>query len=553
MSGFEIAGAALAVAGLLLSIKGAVDGYIFLADICEKDNGLRFAATQYYVEKVKLSVWAERFKVDDEANCLLLKQPRITRDAVWRIIAEINATHELAVDFIAKYHAEPAALPPPAAQSAVAGLETFHRQSKWVSMVRDARARIPQAHRVSWAAKDRAKFAELIARLGVLNADLWDVVTADDTDTVRIVTGVLSGLRDQLSLATLQASPANNNSPASLLALAAQLKQMQGESVSDLAAKVKTIDATELHVSNGTSNDIASRFRGTYTPQSPPGLPEPVWIEWKAIQKDNASLPEIELRIRALGALLTSTPDAAAFHRPHCLGMYDDVRYRERTGGNRRIGFVYRSEGGDLPVPLLDLLREAARTRTRPALGERFRLAYQLASAVSLFHAADWIHKSLRSDAVLFPSRKGGLAAPQIARFQYSRPAADTSLESRPAEAPELEVYYHPDVAAGGWNKVREIYGLGIVLLEIAHWRPLFEPRFGRMAPREVARSVLDDLEGKFGEDLKGLVGGTFVDVIKCCLTGSFGVVSGTSADESKALSDAFFLKIVRPLASLSA
>lgn len=211
MSGFEIAGAALAVAGLLLSIKGAVDGYTFLADICEKDNGLRFAATQYYVEKVKLGVWAERFKVDDEANCLLLKQPRITRDAVWRIIAEINATHELVVDFIAKYHAEPAALPPPAA---AAGPETFHGKSKWVSMVRDARARIPQTHRVSWAAKDRAKFAELIARLGVLNADLWDVVTPDDTDTVRIVTGVLSGLRDQLSLVTLQATPANNNSPA---------------------------------------------------------------------------------------------------------------------------------------------------------------------------------------------------------------------------------------------------------------------------------------------------------------------------------------------------
>ncbi|OIW33195.1 hypothetical protein CONLIGDRAFT_711126 [Coniochaeta ligniaria NRRL 30616] len=552
MSGFEIAGAALAVAGLLLSIRGAVDGYILLTDICEKDNGLRFAATQYYVEKVKLRVWAERFKVDDEANCLLPAQPRITRDAVWRIIAEINATHELAVDFIAKYRAEPAALPT-AAAAAAAGPETFHRQSKWVAMVRDARARVPQNHRVSWAARDRAKFTELIARLGVLNSDLWDVVTPDDTDTVRIVTGVLSGLRDQLALATLQSSP--TNSPASLLAFATQLKQMQGQSVSDLATKVVTIDATELHVQNGASNDTASRFRGTYTSKSPGSLPAPVWLEWKAISKDNDSLGEIEQRIRALGALLT-TPNAAAFHRPTCLGLYDDAAYRERTGGSRRIGFVYQLEGNAsaLPVTLLDLLREAAKSRSRPPLGERFGLAYKLAEALSLFHAADWVHKSLRSDAVLFESGGGGaIATPLIARFQYSRPAADSSLESRPAEVPELDVYYHPDVVAQGWNKVREIYSLGMILLEIAHWRPVFEARFRTMAPKEVARSVLDDVEGKFGEDLAGLVGRKFVDVIKCCLTGDFGVASGASADESKALSDAFFQKVVKPLASLSA
>lgn len=547
MSGFEIAGAALAVAGLLLSIKGAVDGYNLLTDICEKDNGLRFAATQYYVEKVKLTVWAERFKVDDEANCLLLKQSRVTRDAVWRIIAEINATHELSVAFIAKYHAEPAALP---AQGA-AGAETFHRQSKWVAMVRDARARIPQNHRVSWAAKDRAKFTELITRLGVLNSDLWDVVTPDDTDTVRIVTGVLSGLRDQFSLAALQSSP--TNSPASLLAFATQLKQMQGESVSELAAKVKIIDAAELYVQNGISNDTSSWFRGTYTTKSPRSIPEPVWIEWKFIEKNNASLNEIELRIRALGALLT-TGNAAAFHRPVCVGIYDDTKYKERTGGNRRIGFIYRLEGNasSLPVPLLDLLREAAKNRTRPPLGERFELAYKLASAVSLFHATDWIHKSLRSDAIVF-SRRHAITAPQIARFQYSRPAADTSLESRPADVPELDVYYHPDVVAHGWNKVREIYSLGMILLEIAHWRPVFETKFKTMAPKDVARSILEDVDGKFGEDLAGLVGKTFVDVIKCCLTGDFGVVNGASADESKALSDAFFQKVVRPLASLNA
>lgn len=554
MSGLEVVGTTLAVAGLLLSIKGALDGFNLMTDICEEDNGLRFAATQYYVEETRLKVWAERFKVDDEPNCLLLKQPRITRDAVWRIVAEINATHEMAVEFIAKYHAQPAALPN-AAAAAAAGPETFTRQGKWAAVVRDARARIPQKHRISWAAKDKAKFTELINRLGVLNDDLRDVVTQDDTDTVRIVTGVLSGLRDQLSLATLQNSPTNN--PASLLAFATQLKQMQSEPVLDLAAKVKTIDSTELDVRNGQSNDTYSRFKGTYTSKQPNTLPEPVWIEWKAIEKDNPVAKDIELRIRALGAML-STANAAAFHRPVCLGIYDDANYRERTRGNRRIGFVYRHDvgaGGALPLTLLDLLRDAAVKRTRPPLGQRFELACKLASALSLLHATDWIHKSLRSDSVLFASAGGGVAAPQIARFQYSRPAADSSLESRPADVPELDVYYHPDVVAHGWTKLREIYSLGVVLVEIALWRPVFEPRFRNMSPKEVSRKILDDIYGKFGEDLVGLVGKTFVDVVKCCLTGDFGLnnFNETSTEESKALSDAFFHKVVRPLTSLTA
>jgi len=61
-------------------------------------------------------------------------------------------------------------------------------------------------------------------------------------------------------------------------------------------------------------------------------------------------------------------------------------------------------------------------------------------------------------------------------------------------------------------------------------------------------------VQGRFGDDLAGVVGRAFVDVIKCCLTGSFGVPGGLSAaDESKALSDAFFQKVVRPLATLKA
>ncbi|KAK3691992.1 hypothetical protein B0T22DRAFT_446144 [Podospora appendiculata] len=563
MSGFEIAGVSLAVAGLLLTINGAVDGFNLLADICEKDNGLRFAFTQYHVEKAKLVVWAERFKVEDEINCLLLQQSQVTRDAVWRIIAEMNATHELAIKFITKYKVDPLAVP----ATVPAGSDVLQSQSKWAVMLRDARDRVPQGSRVKWAARDREKFMGLISRLTVLNADLWDVVTPEETDAVRIVTGVLSGLTDQLSLAALQASP-STSSPASLLAFAAQLKQMQGETVSELAQRVKIITASELQVWKAESNDTSRRFRGTYTSGEVGGLPEPVWIEWKAVEKNNKAADAIMLRIHALGALL-ATANAAAFHRPVCLGVYEDAKYKERTSGDRRAGFVYRldapTDGSDLPLSLSDLVHAAQKTRTRAPLGDRFELAYKLASALSLFHATGWIHKSLRSDSILFSSsssssaplgtQAGIVTAPQISGFQYSRPDADMSLESRPVGKPELDMYYHPEVASG-WTKVKEIYSLGIVLLEIAYWRPVFEERFRQMSMARVSQAILADLEGKFGDDLAGMAGRTFVDVIKCCLAGRFGSLGGgacTPGEESKMLSDAFFHKVVRPLASLRA
>ncbi|OAQ89060.1 prion-inhibition and propagation domain-containing protein [Purpureocillium lilacinum] len=676
MSGFEVAGISLAVAGLLVSVKGAIDGLNMLADACERDNGLRFAATQYHVEKVKLEVWARHFRVydvdvddendDDDDNkvggggggeCLLLKQPRITRDAIWRIVAEINATHELAVEYIARYHVEPvvattaatiagadagASLPPPpqqqhtavtrtatAAVGRGAGPETFHRRSKWVALLAEARAQIPQTHRLRWAARDRDKFGELIARLATLNQNLWDVVVVAApeelrVDTLGIVTGVLSGLSDQLSLASLlqQTSPPppsssssslgrGSDGTASLLALAARLKKMQGETVSELAAKVKHIHASELRLWDALSNDTSKRCSGTYTSQTTPGssgnsLPEPVWIEWKAVESvssggsttsPSSTMDDIILRVHALGALL-STDNAAAFYRPACLGVYDDVDYRDRhRSRSRRIGFVYRNSSSAassslLPVSLADLLRAAGRARTRPPLGARFELAYKLASAVSLLHATDWIHKSLRSDNILFtppsPLSSGhGAAAgadagvdvditvPQIAGFQYSRPAGDASLEGRPTGVPELDYYYHPEVViavpvssssssgsygsggsggAGGWTKARELYSLGVVLLEVAHWRPAFEARYRAMTMGEVSAAMLADVRGKFGDDLAGMVGRTFVDVVERCLTGSFGVPDGLSAaDEARALGDAFFQRVVRPLAMLKA
>jgi hypothetical protein len=70
--------------------------------------------------------------------------------------------------------------------------------------------------------------------------------------------------------------------------------------------------------------------------------------------------------------------------------------------------------------------------------------------------------------------------------------------------------------------------------------RPVYEKRLEEMRLADVSRDTMGHLEGKFGEDLVVVVGTDSVEVIKCCPTASFGVLSGLSeADVSKALSGA--------------
>ena len=45
----EPVGTGLAIGGILLSFKGAVDGYLLLTSIFASDNGLRFASSTPYI------------------------------------------------------------------------------------------------------------------------------------------------------------------------------------------------------------------------------------------------------------------------------------------------------------------------------------------------------------------------------------------------------------------------------------------------------------------------------------------------------------------------
>ncbi|RGP60256.1 prion-inhibition and propagation domain-containing protein [Fusarium sporotrichioides] len=543
------ASATLAAVGLLVAFKGAVDSYVMLTDVFASDPGLNYQALLYNIEQIILQTWGEKMKLSNTKECLINNQPPLIQDAVGRTMAEIVTTLDQAGEWVSKkYSIDPVDPKQSQANTTTQAANDFNATSPWIAKLKAQRLKLKHLQRFSWVAKDKKHFEEINQKLATLNQKLNDLVGA--CNETRLVTAISDKLDSRLSLTTL--STGSNQESSTLLGLVGRLQSVQEEDVEAASARVKSIPAECIqHLDNENQTRDIQRTLASY--QSTTSLPETVLLEWKHIEARNQDQSQLIKRIRALGALL-STGNAQDFHRLDCLGIFDDKDYEKRFNGSRRIALVYklpRSRGlPHKPPSLLDVLKLAKKDRTRPPLGQRFELAYQLASAISLFHAAKWIHKSFSSDCVVFPGLADSIANPAIVGFQYSRPVNDESLETTSGLVrSELHLYIHPSVEAG-WTKTREIYSLGIVLLEIAYWRPVFEEKYRKMMASEVAAALKGEVGGKFGQDLEGTVGEILMNAVRWCLSCP-DEYTGSYAEAG--LSTLFFQNVVEPLSTLKA
>ena len=159
-----------------------------------------------------------------------------------------------------------------------------------------------------------------------------------------------------------------------------------------------------------------------------------------------------------------------------------------------------------------------------PALGEKFKLASTLAIALDLLHSSEWLHKSLRSDNILFfqhraiPSSKKSppsILVPWVTGFEYARLATSASIGYRPDGTKDLDYYHHPDVI-NGFTKAQDLYSLGVILLEIAMWRPLSTkiPPEKKKDLKAIRNLFLQDAE----KNLPSEMGSVYANVVLLCL-----------------------------------
>lgn len=170
----------------------------------------------------------------------------------------------------------------------------------------------------------------------------------------------------------------------------------------------------------------------------------------------------------------------------HCAGLVQDTE-------EKRIGLLF-----DLPdwvdvvaAPralhsyLPDETLASSISTPLPTLGDRLKLARDLAFSVAELHAAKILYKRLHSGNVLFfPARFAegapSFSEPFIGGFEVSRPEQNGEL-SLDTTGGSFDLYRHPELrdpsnelqGRPASERKHDVYSLGLVLLEIGVWQRL--------------------------------------------------------------------------------
>ncbi|KAH8879883.1 hypothetical protein GQ53DRAFT_813689 [Thozetella sp. PMI_491] len=320
-----------------------------------------------------------------------------------------------------------------------------------------------------------------------------------------------------------------------------------------------------------------------------PGAAEKrVWVEWKEYERPKPGDPSpprevIWERVQKLSALLNHRPKPEAFRTPHCLGFFDmatpdeggdadNETCSENDVATMRLGLVFeRPHDEDLdpshpPVSLYDLVHE----NRKPSVTDRIKLASAISSCLLSLHVVNWLHKGLRSHNILFFRTKSGrvdYTKPYVSGFDFSRPARPDEMTDIPGDNAEFNLYRHPHAQATHpgererFKKSFDIYSLGVVLVEIAHWASLdqvlqIDLNRARVRP-SIALRVRETLlaEDKIAE-LGASMGVVYEDATRKCIVGGRELDLEDSDDEADdavagKLSVAFYERVVRRLAAV--
>ena len=277
------------------------------------------------------------------------------------------------------------------------------------------------------------------------------------------------------------------------------------------------LDTTEISLKSSDGTRTEALYRG-----------RSVLVEWKKYTLDLTPHSKrnqmIQGRVMQLAMLLGSSNKPHEFRSPHCLGYFDDPEE-----GQYRYGLVYKKPEGISPtaraISLLDLLTIGV----KPSLTARIKLTHAVASSLLYLHAVDWLHKGLRSDSILFfapPGDEPDYTNPTLAGFDYARPDRPGEQTDPPPEDSEHDMYRHPSSlnrATSRSRKSYDVYSLGIVLVEIAHWRRIDGivkvPEDTKAAKRTIRNIRTFLLRDDSRKEIEALIGDEYSRVVRTCLT----------------------------------
>lgn len=550
MSGvIEAVGLGLAIPA---AIETAAKGFLLIQAFFETDNGTLDLALEYHTQKVRFDVWSEYFKVDhrNPSPSILTEQPPPIKDLIIKLLGHIKNAHEKAEQYIGKTKDLAVAPLPPG------DVDTnLYPESGLVAAVgtqlNEQQRSSSQRFQFSWHIRKKSKFQGIKDTLKEHIDGLWDIMQVAQREVMArlVATYVITGLSE----ASLQSLQRRTKDSDNLVHLEARLKQMQlhqSDLASNATGSATTILAKELSGFRSSETIIYSKD-GV--------LSRPVWLDWIVIDSSGNTSDQVVKRVKKLSIMLEAV-DEAALHIPPCLGLYEDLDFRMSSDGKRRLGYVFGIPEGDnvsdlgnmQPITLRALIK--ATKDKPPLLGERFRLAFALASAFGLFHATGWLHKGFQAENIIFfYSEQGSFAKtgnagirvkdPYIKGFQYSRPHGEVSTSYKRQGNPESDYYFHPNTC-NGFTKCLDLYSLGVVLWEVGRWQ-LISDAIGLRDRHNLSNQawMASFLPGKPIEELGWRMGERYMKAVSTLLTMKF-----PKQEDHVFFSQQYFEKVLKPL-----
>ncbi|KAE9583941.1 hypothetical protein CGMCC3_g227 [Colletotrichum fructicola] len=264
-------------------------------------------------------------------------------------------------------------------------------------------------------------------------------------------------------------------------------------------------------------------------------------VEYLSYSPESPVPVPLDDRTRALVDMLANLlhqPKEIAFRTPSCHGW---VRQMQQN----RVAYMFSlPEAADSrPTSLLDIL--SANNLHPPSLSQRFCLAAKLSRCISQLHLVKWVHKSFRSENILFfrridsegrvspPENQSELSEPWLLGFEFSRPEKYFSHGHADA-CLSRDIYRHPERQQNPtqiFNKIHDIYALGVVLLEIGLWQPVLtleKSGFSKVRdPHAIKKHLIKHAEKRLGAKM----GDKYQKVVLNCLKGDFNVFDDTKED----------------------
>lgn len=517
-------GASLGLAVVSLSFQifgGCVEGFVLLSTAHNLGKDAQFLLTLLNAEEYRFVLWAEAVGLTQAEPKYKPGLNVALADALMLLLQDKLDIKKLRE----RYGIQLVRHPPSSSHTQIRDTDLVSAQGLLKNAVSDetraeilARAKFVQKcnalpKRLWWAAVDKDKFEKVVKDVEQIVNGLWALVeplqqAEQAAKLERVLSTIIQVSDDVKGLRDLQEAL-----PTSSLTTAASLRSTRVQigdddpdgGVHPNVAEKCGVSSQESIEGQPILPEVSTTSLATWTPttrrdallpplnstsltkvkqsQSNPVmafglyLGKPVLVEYKRVPT-NLKM-KLKRRVENLAALL-SQPKDATFLTLKCLGFFEkDDQFVFIFEYPAYYYVAINTETIKQPITLLDVLSDVK--TPPPSVTARVQLALGLCRTVQTLHTARWLHKNLRSENVmLFPTKpRSTLAAtwtqPYITGFAFSRLNSASEISEKPQPDVFDDIYRHPrslGQASDPYESYMDLYSLGVILVEIAEWRP---------------------------------------------------------------------------------